>query len=61
MVCCCLFLWMFLLGVWAGQTILFPTPGVKQVRGIGKTQTHPLPAVEGIRPDGRKRVLNKGN
>lgn len=23
-VCCCLFLWMFLLGVWAGQTILLP-------------------------------------
>lgn len=24
LVCCCLFLWMFLLGLWAGQTILFP-------------------------------------
>ena len=23
-VCFCLFLWMFLLGVWAGQTILLP-------------------------------------
>lgn len=23
-VSCCLFLWMFLLGVWAGQTILLP-------------------------------------
>jgi len=24
-VCCCLFLWMFLLGIWAGQTILLPS------------------------------------
>ena len=24
-VCFCLFLWMFLLGLWAGQTILLPT------------------------------------
>lgn len=24
-VCLCLFLWMFLLGIWAGQTILLPT------------------------------------
>jgi H+/gluconate symporter-like permease len=24
-VCFCLFLWMFLLGVWAGQTILLPS------------------------------------
>ena len=23
----CLFLWMFLLGIWAGQTILLPTAG----------------------------------
>ncbi|MFZ5758439.1 MAG: SPOR domain-containing protein [Thermodesulfobacteriota bacterium] len=27
-VCCCIFLWMFLLGVWSGQTILLPAaPG----------------------------------
>jgi len=25
-VCFCLFLWMFLLGMWAGQTILLPPP-----------------------------------
>ena len=24
-VCFCLFLWMFLLGIWAGQTILLPS------------------------------------
>jgi hypothetical protein len=32
----CLFLWMFLLGIWAGQTILFPAPGVKQVASVGQ-------------------------
>ncbi|GAB4334542.1 MAG: hypothetical protein Kow0089_03800 [Desulfobulbaceae bacterium] len=26
-VCFCLFLWMFLLGVWAGQTFLLPSAG----------------------------------
>ena len=28
-VCFCVFLWMFLLGVWAGQTILLPLPGAR--------------------------------
>ena len=31
-VCFCLFLWMFLLGIWAGQTILLPpkvSPGMQ--------------------------------
>lgn len=26
-VCFCIFLWMFLLGIWAGQTILLPSKG----------------------------------
>ena len=33
-VSCCLFLWMFLLGVWAGQTILLPA--AKPVASVGK-------------------------
>ena len=28
----CVFLWMFLLGVWAGKTILFPEPTVAVVQ-----------------------------
>jgi hypothetical protein len=28
-VCFCLFLWMFLLGIWAGQTILLPPRTIK--------------------------------
>jgi hypothetical protein len=27
----CLFLWMFLLGVWAGQSLLLPSDGEKEV------------------------------
>lgn len=32
-VCFCLFLWMFLLGMWAGQ-VIFPPAG--EVHGVGK-------------------------
>jgi len=34
-VCFCLFLWMFLLGIWAGQTFLLPSarPDVKSASG----------------------------
>jgi hypothetical protein len=34
-VCFCLFLWMFLLGIWAGQTFLLPSarPGVETASG----------------------------
>jgi len=32
MVCFCLFLWMFLLGVWAGQTILLPPRPMQTAR-----------------------------
>lgn len=39
----CLFLWMFLLGVWAGQTLLSPfdsfgSGGVKQGQAVSDTQ-----------------------
>lgn len=43
----CLFLWMFLLGVWAGQTILLPTarPGVSDRAAKSKGQEIPLISV----------------
>lgn len=42
----CLFLWMFLLGVWAGQTVLLPAarPEVNDRAGKGKAQEKPLVA-----------------
>jgi len=46
-VCFCLFLWMFLLGIWAGQTILLPkdgalAPGRAAVHTAGTGQAEPL-------------------
>ena len=38
-VCFCLFLWMFLLGLWAGQTILLPTGDRKT--GLAGTSAPP--------------------
>ena len=35
-VCFCLFLWMFLLGIWAGQTILLPPRDGARVTGAAK-------------------------
>jgi hypothetical protein len=57
-VCLCVLLWMFFLGVWAGQTILLPTMGDEGVTlrsaaktQAGKTEGHvaeiPIVAAEG--------------
>lgn len=35
-VCFCLFLWMFLLGLWAGQTILLPPRDGARMTGAAK-------------------------
>jgi len=56
-VCFCLFLWMFLLGIWAGQTILLPrdgalTPGRTAVHKA-KTGSPPL-----IRPRHVKKQVH---
>jgi len=45
-VCFCLFLWMFLLGVWAGQTILLPPRPVQAVPGAESPQPLPSGPVE---------------
>ncbi|VAW40336.1 hypothetical protein MNBD_DELTA04-426 [hydrothermal vent metagenome] len=51
-VCFCLFLWMFLLGIWAGQTILLPT-GTAVHSGRAKAGG----AVQSLVPAGRKKPL----
>ncbi|MBU1234323.1 MAG: hypothetical protein KKD01_07715 [Proteobacteria bacterium] len=33
-VCFCVFLWMFLLGVWAGQSLLFPPVSADQLSPV---------------------------
>ncbi|BCO08430.1 hypothetical protein GF1_08060 [Desulfolithobacter dissulfuricans] len=59
-VCFCLFLWMFLLGIWAGQTILLP-PAEKERRSATVEQKPgretQLPV---IRPESRKRAVTPG-
>jgi hypothetical protein len=37
-VCFCLFLWMFLLGIWAGQTILLPVKGNRPIQAEGTSK-----------------------
>ena len=50
----CLFLWMFLLGVWAGQSLLLPTEGsTRVVEKKAMQQADPLV----IRAD--KKVIKK--
>jgi len=43
-VCFCLFLWMFLLGVWTGQSLLRPSPSVTTEFNAG-TVKHEQPVV----------------
>lgn len=50
----CLFLWMFLLGVWAGQSLLLPTDGTPRVVEE-KAMQQPEPLV--IRAE--KKVIKK--
>jgi hypothetical protein len=51
----CLFLWMFLLGVWAGQSLLFPSYGQKPavVEEKGKVVETPTLKAE-------KKTVKKG-
>lgn len=59
----CLFLWMFLLGIWAGQTILYPPPlpaasapaasgsetrRPAEISSNATPELRPLPDIEGV-------------
>lgn len=46
-VCFCVFLWMFLLGIWAGQTVLLPSSADNKPQGI-------LQMASGIWQDGKQ-------
>ena len=60
-VCFCIFLWMFLLGVWAGQSLLLP-PVKPAKSGVNKAES--APAAESapmhIEADARK-ILKKNS
>jgi hypothetical protein len=55
-VCLCLFLWMFLLGIWAGQTILLPSaPLVESGQKIDSAGQKNSPPVQILGPEGKKK------
>lgn len=55
-VCSCLFLWMFLLGIWAGQTILLPAAA--DMPAAKKAEV--APALQKIVPDSKKKPITPG-
>jgi len=52
----CLFLWMFLLGIWAGQTILLPSPAGNSHKILHKKKSS-TPPVKILKPQGKKRPV----
>jgi hypothetical protein len=56
----CLFLWMFLLGIWAGQTILLPaaSAGKSKVGGSASTDMSPIKI---LKPAGKKSPVAHTN
>lgn len=60
-VCSCLFLWMFLLGIWAGQTILLPAAAdIPSSRKLDK-KADSAPGIQTITPDGKKKPVARDN
>ncbi len=50
----CLLAWMFMFGVWAGQTVLLPPNGSKVTAALQKTKPK---NAQGVRPHGKKIVV----
>ena len=55
-VCFCLFLWMFLLGIWAGQTILLPSKENRLVHPGGASKAATKTNAEDIPLKGQQRT-----
>ena len=53
----CLFLWMFLLGLWAGQTILLPAPAADRAKASRAAPSGNSP-VRILKPDGKKSPVH---
>ena len=58
-VVCCLFLWMFLFGVWAGQSLLFPSYGKPTTTGEATVKAPP-PAAAGKTGETDGKAAAKG-
>ncbi len=50
-VCFCIFLWMFLLGIWAGQTVLQPMVAQEQSLPLHRFAANFIPKQESAQPD----------
>jgi hypothetical protein len=58
----CLFLWMFLLGIWAGQTILLPSSDTGISPVAGRHASLPFDhktTTQVIQPQGKKRAVTR--
>lgn len=58
-VCFCLFLWMFLLGIWAGQTFLLPSARPDVAMKSGRSGSHDR-AVETLVSRAKKKPAAAG-
>jgi hypothetical protein len=56
-VCFCLFMWMFLLGIWAGQTILLPSAPPEKSKSTGSLSGNNMSPVQTLMPDGKKKQV----
>ena len=57
----CIFLWMFLLGVWAGQSLLYPPVVKKKPESVAKNSGEGKKILEVIQleADKKKKVFNR--
>ncbi|MCK5069515.1 MAG: hypothetical protein KAR01_03205 [Desulfocapsa sp.] len=56
-VCFCIFLWMFLLGVWAGQSLLFPPVSAKQLSPVVRDSGEGKQVLDVIRIEAEKKKI----
>lgn len=56
-VCFCVFLWMFLLGVWAGQSLLFPPVSADQLSPVLRDSGEGKQVLDVIRIEAEKKKV----
>ncbi|MDW7773798.1 MAG: hypothetical protein SCH71_13005 [Desulfobulbaceae bacterium] len=55
----CLFMWMFLLGIWAGQTILLPSAPPDISMNSGSSTAKKKSPVHILGPEGKKKLARQ--
>lgn len=51
----CIFIWMFILGIWAGQTILFPVDSAKKQRKTNDAEKE----IRTLEPSAKKKPISE--